>query len=91
MFQKHVSFYYRQVRFRWVLNANEYCSCIEKNSHIDAFGEVMPCEYIRYSFGNMKVTPLNETLHGARSLHFKKRYGEVYQKLQLCDYYCNTL
>jgi radical SAM protein with 4Fe4S-binding SPASM domain len=89
-----------QTRF-FALPANEvpagrkrvpgFCQIVYHHCTIDAFGEVMPCEYIRFSLGNVRATPLAGILDGSRFSRFEKIYSKGFQKLRICEFCCYSL
>jgi len=67
------------------------CSLFNHSCTIDAFGEVIPCEYIRFPWGSTRTQSLIEILKGARAATFKECYSQNYQRLSICDYCCYNL
>ncbi len=67
------------------------CSRIYDACTIDSFGNVFPCEYLRYSFGNIREKSLKEILAGSRFRRFSKIYSENVHRLHICDYCCHSL
>ena len=58
---------------------------------VDSFGDVLPCEYLRYRFGNVRDRPLKDILTGPRFQQFSKIYAENAGRLRICDYCCHSL
>ena len=67
------------------------CTLFENCLTIDAFGELFPCEYIRFSLGNIKDQALENILNGERFQLFKDIYSKNYPHLKICDYCCYSL
>lgn len=61
------------------------------NAHIDAFGDVIACENIRFPFGNVRQNSLKEIYQSGRYEVFTQIYSENYKNLKACDYCCNFL
>jgi len=58
---------------------------------IDSFGNVFPCEYIRYKLGNVRDNCLKEILTNWRFNQFSKLYSENVHKLSICNFCCHSL
>ena len=67
------------------------CTIFNHSLTIDAFGETIPCEYLRFSLGNIKEKSLNKILLAEPLKTFKKIYSDNYQHLRICDYCCYSL
>lgn len=67
------------------------CSRIYDACTVDSFGDVVPCEYLRYRLGNVRDQPLEDTLAGHRFRQFSKTYAENVGRLRICDYCCHSL
>lgn len=67
------------------------CSRIYEACTVDSFGDVLPCEYLRYRFGNVRNQPLKDILAGHRFQQFSKVYAENVGRLRICDYCCHSL
>jgi radical SAM protein with 4Fe4S-binding SPASM domain len=67
------------------------CSIFDYSLTIDAFGEVVPCEYVRFSLGNTRNEGVKDILEGSRLRDFRRIYSENYHKLRICDYCCYSL
>ncbi len=67
------------------------CTLFNYSCTIDAFGETIPCEYLRFQLGNIRKKSLNEILQDERLKSFKACYSDNYQKLRICDYCCYSL
>ena len=67
------------------------CILFETCLTIDAFGEIYPCEYIRFSLGNTKDSRLISLIEGERFARFKRIYQDNYPDLKICDYCCYSL
>lgn len=67
------------------------CTLFYRNCTIDAFGDVIPCEYIRFPWGNVRTQSLKEIVKGDRAKIFKECYLDNYQRLSICDYCCYSL
>jgi MoaA/NifB/PqqE/SkfB family radical SAM enzyme len=58
---------------------------------IDAFGNVYPCETLRFRLGNVREMPLERILAGDRYRQFIGTYEAHYRNLRICDYCCESL
>lgn len=58
---------------------------------IDPFGNVFPCEYIRYKLGNVRDNCLKEILSNGRFKQFSRLYSENVHKLPICNFCCHSL
>ncbi|MBI5478755.1 MAG: radical SAM protein [Deltaproteobacteria bacterium] len=58
---------------------------------IDAFGDVYPCETLRFRLGNVREMPLERILAGDRYRQFIGTYEAHRAKLRICDYCCESL
>jgi len=58
---------------------------------IDAFGDVYPCETLRFRLGNVRETPLERILWSDRYRQFIGTYEARYKDLRICDYCCESL
>ena len=67
------------------------CSRIYDACTVDSFGDVVPCEYLRYRFGNVRDQLLKDILAGPRFQQFSKVYSENTGRLRICDYCCHSL
>jgi len=67
------------------------CSIFDYSLTVDAFGEVVPCEYLRFSLGNTRSKGMKDILNGSRMKDFRRIYSESYHKLRICDYCCYSL
>ena len=67
------------------------CSIFDYSLTIDAFGEVVPCEYLRFSLGNTRSKGMREIVNGRKLRDFKRIYSENYRTLRICDYCCYSL
>ncbi|MCX5643813.1 MAG: radical SAM protein [Phycisphaerae bacterium] len=67
------------------------CSRIYDACTVDSFGDVLPCEYLRYRFGNVRDQPLKDILAGPRFQQFSRIYAENVDRLRICDYCCHSL
>jgi radical SAM protein with 4Fe4S-binding SPASM domain len=67
------------------------CTLFENCLTIDAFGDIFPCEYIRYSLGNARDLSVEYVLTGERFRLFKHLYTNHYPQLEICDYCCYSL
>ena len=67
------------------------CTIFNRSLTIDAFGEIIPCEYIRFPLGNIRKKSLNDILLNDQIKTFKKCYSDNYQNLRICDYCCYSL
>jgi radical SAM protein with 4Fe4S-binding SPASM domain len=67
------------------------CSLFDYSLTVDAFGEAVPCEYLRFSLGNTKSKGMKDILKGSRLKDFRRIYSENYHKLSICDYCCYSL
>jgi len=65
---------------------NVYGSCT-----IDAFGNVYPCETLRFRLGNVRDMPLARILSGERYQQFVGTYQTHRANLGICDYCCESL
>jgi len=67
------------------------CNLFDHSLTVDAFGEAMPCEYLRFPLGNTRKEGIKDILQGSRLTDFKRIYSENYRKLRICDYCCCSL
>jgi len=67
------------------------CSRIYDACTVDSFGDVLPCEYLRYRFGNIRNQSLRDILTSHRFRQFSRIYSENVDKLHVCDYCCHSL
>jgi MoaA/NifB/PqqE/SkfB family radical SAM enzyme len=67
------------------------CTLFDDCLTIDAFGDTLPCEYLRFSLGNTKSRELGQILAGERFSVFKNIYSNNYRHLRICDYCCYSL
>ena len=67
------------------------CSRIYDACTVDSFGDVVPCEYLRYRFGNVRDQPLKDLLASHRFQQFSRIYAENVGRLRICDYCCHSL
>jgi radical SAM protein with 4Fe4S-binding SPASM domain len=67
------------------------CSIFDYSLTVDAFGEAVPCEYLRFSLGNTRSEGMKDILKGSRLRDFRRIYSENYRKLSICDYCCYSL
>jgi len=67
------------------------CNLFDYSLTIDAFGEAVPCEYLRFSLGNTRRKGIKDILEGSRMRDFRRIYSENYRKLRICDYCCYSL
>jgi radical SAM protein with 4Fe4S-binding SPASM domain len=69
-----------------VLRSRIYDACT-----VDSFGDVVPCEYLRYRFGNVRDQPMKDILASHRFQQFSRIYSENVERLRICDYCCHSL
>jgi MoaA/NifB/PqqE/SkfB family radical SAM enzyme len=67
------------------------CSRIYDGCTVDSFGDVVPCEYLRYRFGSIRDQSLKDILAGPRFRQFSRIYAENVGRLRICDYCCHSL
>lgn len=67
------------------------CSRICDACTVDSFGDVLPCEYLRYKLGNVRAQSLKDILASHRFQQFSKIYAENVGRLRICDYCCHSL
>ncbi len=67
------------------------CRVFDYSCTIDAFGQVVPCEYLRFPMGNIRNRSLKEIRKSQRYHLFRKLYEENYMNLRICDYCCLSL
>jgi MoaA/NifB/PqqE/SkfB family radical SAM enzyme len=67
------------------------CSRIYDACTVGSFGEVLPCEYLRFKFGNVRDQPLKDILAGPRFRQFAQTYCQNIPRLHICDYCCHSL
>ncbi len=67
------------------------CSRIYESCTVGPSGDVLPCEYLRFKFGNVRDQPLKDILAGPRFRQFAKIYAENVSRLRICDYCCHSL
>jgi MoaA/NifB/PqqE/SkfB family radical SAM enzyme len=67
------------------------CRDVYGSCTIDAFGNVYPCETLRFRLGNVRDMPLDRILSGDRYRQFIERYETHYASLRICDYCCESL
>lgn len=64
------------------------CRVIYNHCTIDAFGNIFPCEYLRFALGNVGVKSVSEIYHNGRFSLFSKLYDQNFNKLKICDFCC---
>ncbi len=69
----------------------EQCLSIYESCTIDAFGNVFPCEIIRYNLGNVREQSMKEVYQGQRFEEFTKKYSENICNLDICTYCVDTV
>lgn len=67
------------------------CSVFDSSCTIDASGEIIPCEYLRFSMGNVRTQSLKDIFRSPRYYLFRQLYEENYMKLRICDFCCLSL
>lgn len=76
---------------RGIKRDSEPCRAIYSSCTIDPFGNVFPCEYIRYRLGSAREKDLKEILTSSRYRQFSRLYSENIGELRVCDYCCHSL
>jgi len=69
----------------------EPCILIYTRCYIDAFGNAIPCEYLRFSLGNVAQQSLTAIYQSERFNSFTRIYSLNHQNLRICDYCCRSL
>ncbi|WP_024832482.1 radical SAM protein [Ruminiclostridium josui] len=67
------------------------CGAFYHNCSIDAFGNVIPCEMLRFTLGNVRDMTLKEIYKSGRFEEFTKKYCENYDNMKICDYCGDSL
>jgi len=67
------------------------CSRIYHACTVDSFGDVVPCEYVRYKLGSVRESDLKTILTGGRFRAFSRLYSQNVDRLRICDYCCHSL
>jgi len=62
------------------------CWDIYGSCTIDAFGNVVPCELLRFKLGNVMETPLKKIFQNERYSRFTQIYARNYEKLKICNH-----
>jgi radical SAM protein with 4Fe4S-binding SPASM domain len=71
-----------------IMREKKPCSMIYNHCTIDAFGNIFPCEYLRFFLGNIKNKSLQEVYQNGRFAWFTKLYHHNFSKLKICDFCC---
>ncbi len=67
------------------------CWRIYRACTIASSGDVFPCEYLRYTLGNIQSQSLKDILTSLRFRQFSKTYSHNVDRLHICDYCCQSL
>lgn len=67
------------------------CESFYENCTIDAFGNVIPCEMMRFKLGNVKYMPIKDIFNNGRFEQFTKSYTENFNDLRICDFCGDSL
>lgn len=68
-----------------------FCADIYGYCTIDAFGNVFPCEILRYKLGNILEQTVEEIYTSERFEQFTKTYSENINNLDICKYCVDTV
>jgi len=67
----------------------KFCKIPFKFLLVDCYGSVFPCDFIRYSYGDIKdFNNLKDIFKTIQFKEFSKIYMKNYDKINICDYCC---